>query len=34
MTYAPFFDSVTVFPVTEVDDKWMAAIQKAVVAWG
>ena len=34
MTYAPFFESVTVIPVAEVDDKWMAAIQKAVVAWG
>lgn len=33
-TFAPFFSSVTVLPVVDVDDAWMAAIQKAVAAWG
>jgi len=33
-TFAPFFDSVTVLPVVDVDDAWMAAIQQAVAAWG
>ena len=29
-TYAPFFEHVTVIPVVDVDDAWMAAMATAI----
>ena len=29
-TYAPFFESTTIMPVVDVDDKWMNAMATAI----
>jgi hypothetical protein len=34
VTYAPFFEEMTVLPVVPLDEAWMKAAQTALSNWG